>query len=223
MCSLSSLAVRQAFPNAELPHRLDRITAGVAVVATSKKDLVFHNSAIASRSWRKLYVARLSGSRKDLADNRLLGVHKAYLKEGKGNKRAASIVRSGGKPSSLEVLHVEQGPTKDTLDAVIELHTGRYHQIRVMMGHLGVPLAGDELYGAAKSRSPIVLTHAALALPLPLGEDGCTNAVIRSDHLVDPNLRVPAMSNEIEEKVTQAGRDFVNELRSETTTLINFP
>jgi len=134
--------VRLSFPDAELPHRIDRVTAGLVVVAANKDDLRFHNDAIAAREWRKLYLARLLGSVADIDDKKLLGTHKAYIKEGKGNMRAASIVRSGGKPSSLEVVHVARGPEKGTLDAVIELHTGRYHQIRVMMANLGVPLAG---------------------------------------------------------------------------------
>jgi hypothetical protein len=47
---------------------------------------------------------------------------------------------------------------------LIRLHTGRYHQIRAMLAHLGAPLAGDALYGGAPGRP--YLEHVLLGVSL---------------------------------------------------------
>ena len=128
--------------DAVLPHRIDAITEGLLVLALSREAAGWHGKDITARRWRKLYVAALP--RLDDPD-RLLGVQKAYLVR-KG--RRAERVRAGGKPAFMDVLAVEPS-TADTaaMHALIDLKTGRYHQIRVMMEGLGCPLIGDRFYG----------------------------------------------------------------------------
>lgn len=133
---------KRRLPDAVLPHRIDALTEGLLVLALSKEAAGWHGKDIAARRWRKLYVAALP--RVDDPE-RLLGVQKAYLvRQG----RRAERVRAGGKPAFMDIMGIEPSTTDtDTMHALIDLKTGRYHQIRVMMEGLGVPLIGDRFYG----------------------------------------------------------------------------
>lgn len=136
----------------ELPHRLDRITSGILVVALTKDSLRFHNQNIEAKKWKKYYLARVSPdpsfrhSHDEL--KKVCGEHKAYLKrKGKIN----TIVKSGGKPSFLNIHAIEPAPDKiGQYHLLIELLTGRFHQIRAMLSDMGLPLTDDFLYNPKK-------------------------------------------------------------------------
>jgi len=135
-------AAKERLPDAVLPHRIDALTEGLLVLALSKEAAGWHGKDIAARRWRKLYVAALPRIEEP---QRLLGEQKAYLVR-KG--RRAERVRAGGKPAFMDIMGIEpSGSDTDTMHALIDLRTGRYHQIRVMMEGLGVPLLGDRFYG----------------------------------------------------------------------------
>jgi 23S rRNA-/tRNA-specific pseudouridylate synthase len=134
----------EGFDNLRLVHRLDSPTCGVMIVARSPAAAAHYSSEIAARRWHKIYVAEVA---MPIAEaSALLGDHKAYLAtEG----RRARVVRSGGKPSFLTVVHASPAAqSSGRSHLLIRLHTGRFHQIRVMLAALGAPLAGDTLYGA---------------------------------------------------------------------------
>lgn len=80
----------------------------------------------------------------------LLGRHRAHLKR---VRHRATIVRSGGKPSFLEILAAHPAPDRSgQAHVLIKLLTGRFHQVRVMLAGLGVPLVGDAFYGKTEER-----------------------------------------------------------------------
>ncbi len=144
-----------------LVHRLDRVTRGVMVVAFTKEAAAFHGEQIRNGRWHKFYLARIPtpppGS---LAARVLVGKHKAYIDE---SGETARLVRSGGKPSLLEVLAAAPAPGRaGQTHVLIHLLTGRLHQIRVMMAGLGLPLCGDSLYGGRGPASDLYLEHVAL-------------------------------------------------------------
>ncbi len=196
-------------PDAELPHRLDAIAGGIVVVATDRASLRAHNAAIAARLWGpKVYVARcrrpsdsrIASALRGASDARagtddpvaaaLIGAHRAYLKT---SGRRAVCVRSGGKPSFLDVLLAAPCPVdRSVLDLVISIRTGRFHQIRAMMAHAGAPLLHDPLYDEAARPSPSApppfLTHALLGLPVP-SEGGVR--VVRAARLAPPACEPP--------------------------------
>ncbi|MGP1346240.1 MAG: pseudouridine synthase [Phycisphaerales bacterium] len=171
--------VRSAgFARARLPHRLDRIARGLLLIALDDASIAHHNEQIRAGAWGKWYLARLA-LRAGMTPGELLGAQRAYLKR-KGAR--AELVRAGGQPSRLEVLasaavldragREQRGPGGGRgegavgvdggvrCDALIALETGRYHQIRAMMGGLGAPLLGDELYGGPAGEA--YLEHFAL-------------------------------------------------------------
>jgi len=148
--------LRAALPHADpqLPHRLDRPTRGLLVVALSRESVARHNEHIREGRWRKFYLARVP------AGSPLVGEHRAYLRR---EGRMAAIVRAGGDPAKLEVLAEAPAPgSAGDRHLLIRLDTGRYHQIRVMLSAIESPLVGDLSYGGRPGA--MYLEHAVLQI-----------------------------------------------------------
>jgi 23S rRNA-/tRNA-specific pseudouridylate synthase len=155
--SLVRRLAAQGYSGVRLVHRLDAPTCGLMLVARSAEAAAHYAREIAARRWHKWYVAQVSlPSRKA---EQLVGAHKSYLKvEG----RSVRVVRAGGKPSFLDVAlaaHVPRVP--DASHLLVQLRTGRLHQIRVMLAHLGAPLTGDIRYGGPAAQG-MYLEHVIL-------------------------------------------------------------
>lgn len=148
---LSKLQEQFKAANPKLPHRLDRITCGIVLVALTDEAIAFYGDHIRHGDWQKYYLARIVISQKQQKSiHQLPGQYKAFLKK---EKNTAKIVRSGGKPSLMNILSVHPAPQKkQQFHVLIQLLTGRYHQIRVMMSHLGFPLAHDPVYATAPEK-----------------------------------------------------------------------
>lgn len=170
---------RRRWPDStpRLPHRLDRIARGIVVVALTREAAAFHSAMIAQRRWSKYYLARIDARSVD--PNQLLGPHRVYLRT---RGRRAEVVRSGGDPASLAVLAAAPAPptlaprdrplhgTEATTSwhLLIKLETGRFHQIRATLAHLGAPIAGDPIYDPRAGRTSSIpyLEHVVLRLPV---------------------------------------------------------
>ena len=158
--------VRAVHPGANLPHRLDRVTRGLVVVALTSDAIAWHNEQIREGLWEKIYLARV---RAEANLDALVGTHKLHLKRVGGR---AAIVRSGGKRALMEILSWAPAPGRsDEAHVLIRLHTGRYHQIRATMAHLGAPLVDDWRYASSpgRDRERFYLEHVALRFT-PCGE-----------------------------------------------------
>ena len=148
------------WPDAQLPHRLDRPTRGFVVVARDRAAVAEHNASMRAGLWTKRYLARVRPAT-GIDPDELVGEHRAYLRR---EGAVARVVRSGGDPSTLAVEAVAPSPARaGEFHAVVLLGTGRYHQVRVMLAHLGAPLAGDREYGGPPGA--MYLEHAWLAHP----------------------------------------------------------
>jgi 23S rRNA-/tRNA-specific pseudouridylate synthase len=132
----------EGYADVRLVHRLDAPACGVMIVARTAAAAAHYSTEIEARRWKKVYVAEVAAS-VDRA-KALLGDHKAYLAI-RGQR--ATVVRAGGKPSFLTIAHAAPAGAPGHSHLLVRLHTGRFHQIRVMLANLGAPLAGDTLYG----------------------------------------------------------------------------
>ncbi|MCE9618704.1 MAG: RluA family pseudouridine synthase [Planctomycetes bacterium] len=133
-------AVGKEFARPGVVHRLDRWTTGVMVAA--KTDTAHWRIAkqFENRTTEKRYLALVHGTPEPVADmiDLPLGKHSTV--------RELYAVRWGeeGRPSRTIYRTIERYQGYALVE--LELLTGRTHQIRVHMSHLGWPLVGDDLY-----------------------------------------------------------------------------
>jgi 23S rRNA pseudouridine1911/1915/1917 synthase len=156
--SLVHRLAAQGFSGLRLVHRLDAPSCGLMLVARSAEAAAHYAQEIAARRWHKWYVAQVA---LPLAKaEQLVGPHQSYLKV---DGASARVVRAGGKPSFLDVALATPVPdVPGESHLLVELHTGRLHQIRVMLAHRGAPLSGDVRYGGPSGRT-MYLEHVILA------------------------------------------------------------
>ena len=174
----------------ELAHRLDRETSGILLVGKKRSALVaLHDmfreggAGAGGRGADKRYLVLVSGRWMDPVRNVRLPLLKYLLDSGERRVRVAD----DGKASHTVFRLLARWENFSLLEA--ELKTGRTHQIRVHLAHLGFPIAGDEKYGdfslnkalprtglkrmflhAWRMRLPHPLGGEALALEAPLPE-----------------------------------------------------
>ena len=125
----------------ELVHRLDRDTSGVLVLAKKRTALTGLHAQLREGAVRKHYMALVLGEWKDAKRNVKAALHK-YVSSS-GERRV--VVDDGGQQAHTVFRLVRNLPGYSLLDA--ELKTGRTHQIRVHLTHIGYPIAGDDKYG----------------------------------------------------------------------------
>ncbi|WP_265942572.1 RluA family pseudouridine synthase [Dechloromonas sp. A34] len=127
----------------ELAHRLDRETSGILLVGkkrlalTALHDMFREHGAGAD----KRYLVLVKGRWMNNTQHVKLPLYK-FLTES-GERRVS--VNSEGKPSHTVFRLLARWPEMSLLEA--QLKTGRTHQIRVHLSHLGFPILGDEKYG----------------------------------------------------------------------------
>ncbi|HUO44529.1 MAG TPA: 23S rRNA pseudouridine(955/2504/2580) synthase RluC [Burkholderiales bacterium] len=125
----------------ELVHRLDRDTSGVLLVAKKRSALTGLHAQLRDGRVSKRYLALVRGKWRDAKRHVRLKLHKYALPSG---ERRVSV-DAGGRESHT-VFRLERAwPDFSLLQA--ELKTGRTHQIRVHLSHLGFPIVGDDKYG----------------------------------------------------------------------------
>lgn len=125
-------------------HRLDRDTSGLMVVAKTDQAHRRLNAALAARRVSRHYAALAWGH----LDESPLTIEAPIARHEKDRKRMA--VRASGRAARTDAHVVARFDVADLVR--LELHTGRTHQVRVHLAHIGHPILGDPVYGAGGSR-----------------------------------------------------------------------
>lgn len=128
-----------AMPRAGIVHRLDKDTTGLLVVARTLQAHADLIRQLQARTVRREYEAVVGGV--------LTGGGTVDAPIGRHPRdRVKMAVVAGGKPAVTHYRVLARFATYTHVRAMLE--TGRTHQIRVHMAHIGHPLLGDTLYGA---------------------------------------------------------------------------
>ncbi|MEB3187178.1 MAG: RluA family pseudouridine synthase [bacterium] len=135
-------------------HRLDKDTSGLMVVA--KNDSAHHSLAdqIAARTAGREYLAVIHG----VIDEESGTVDLPIARHPTDRIKMAVVATGRDAVTHWRVLE----RFHDMTFLALKLETGRTHQIRVHMAHLGHPVVGDPVYGPARSPSPVKLRGQAL-------------------------------------------------------------
>ena len=172
-------------------HRLDKDTSGLLVVAKNDRS---HQGLAAqfadhgrSGPLERAYLALVWG-----VPEPRTGTVRANLARSRHNREKIAVVRDGEGREAITHYRVEGLPEPTGLVALVRcaLETGRTHQIRVHLGHLGHPLLGDAVYGGAFKTKAARLGDEARAALATLGRQALhatllgfrhprTNAVMR--------------------------------------------
>jgi 23S rRNA pseudouridine955/2504/2580 synthase len=179
----------------ELVHRLDRETSGILMLAKKRSALVNLHEAIRNNQTDKRYLMLVKGEWLEAKKRVVLDLQKYLLPNG---ERRVNVVTDPSKDKYDERQHSEtlfrlvkhyQHPAIGKVSLLeAQLVTGRTHQLRVQLSHLGFPILGDDKYGdfamnkslikhglkrmflhsaETKIRHPLTNDKLALKAPLP--------------------------------------------------------
>ena len=149
-----------------LPHRLDKPTSGLLILTKKKSTLKQLNQWFADRKIQKTYLAITSTPPKPAK-----GILEHHLFTDKAAKKALVYdhPKGGTKPARLHYRTLEVNEHGALLE--VKPSTGRFHQIRAQLSHIGCPILGDEKYGGSKLSPNTIALHAwKIKLPEALNE-----------------------------------------------------
>lgn len=127
-------------------HRIDRPVGGLVIFAKTSKALSRLNDMLRKGEIHKKYRALITGH----PERKEATIENYITSDGTRNKSyIASKETPAAKFSSLDYKVIEEGINYTLIE--VNLHTGRKHQIRLQLSHMGHPIKGDLKYGARRS------------------------------------------------------------------------
>lgn len=131
-------------PRAGLVHRIDKDTTGLLVVARTKSAQLNLIDQLKDKSVYRHYQCITLG-----APHEIMRHARIDLPIGRHHtQRTKMAVRDSGKPAVTHIVNAQSLHERYSL-LDVQLETGRTHQIRVHLSHLGFALVGDKVYGTA--------------------------------------------------------------------------
>ena len=141
-------------------HRLDRDTSGVIIGARTPEAFEYLKTQFADRNVSKTYVAIVEG---DISEPQMI----IDVPIARNMARPGSFIgKIGGKPAQTKLRVLATNSHFSEVE--LQPKTGRTHQLRVHLAHIGHPIHGDRLYGHAADR--LYLHALSLEITLPTGE-----------------------------------------------------
>ncbi|HVI81581.1 MAG TPA: RluA family pseudouridine synthase [Chthoniobacterales bacterium] len=135
-------------------HRLDKETSGCLVVAKNDEAHRVLSAQFAARTVDKIYLALVAGKLRKSA-----GTIEEKIGRHPVDRRRMSVASKRGRAAKTEYRVISSSDELSLLEC--KLHSGRTHQIRVHLHHLGHPVLGDKVYGGKHGKTfPRQMLHA---------------------------------------------------------------
>ena len=131
-------------------HRLDKNTSGVIIVAKNDKSHINLSEQIKNHEVKKTYIALVRGMPKEneATINMPIGRSKTDRKK--------MAVDAKGKNAVTHFKVLKRYPRENCSLLEVNIETGRTHQIRVHLSHIGYPIIGDDVYSNGKNKWNVV-------------------------------------------------------------------
>lgn len=127
-------------------HRIDRPVSGIVLMARTSKALTRLNEMMVGGAFKKTYLAIVK-NKPELPEGTL---EHLLVRNTKTNK--SYITQKASKDSKKAILTYRVAGSSDRYHLLeVGLVTGRHHQIRCQLAHIGSPIKGDLKYGAERS------------------------------------------------------------------------
>ncbi len=178
--------LRERYPNQRMDvcHRIDRETSGVLLVARGQQASSFLKQAFARRLVDKTYLALVHG-----VPAQPSGVIDAPTKLLDTRTHIMMGVAEDGRPSVTRY-EVVRAFARHAL-VRCEPHTGRQHQIRVHLAHIGHPIVGDKIYRAGETQF-MAYCDEGMTPELLAAFDGLPRQALHAHRLTFPHPRTGA-------------------------------
>lgn len=139
---LAHASALRELPRAGIVHRLDRDTTGLMVVAKTLESQTELVRQLQARTVSRRYWALCWG---ELTQPKTID---APIGRDPRDRQRQAVLEPGGKPAVTHLQPIAQGSLRKRPVSLVDcrLETGRTHQIRVHLQHLGFPLVGDPVY-----------------------------------------------------------------------------
>ncbi len=136
-------------------HRIDKDTSGLLAVAKTDEAHSFLSQQIKAHSFKRVYHAIVTGNLKEEMGTIDLPIGRNPI-----FRKKMAVTEKMSRPAVTHYKTMEHFSGYSYMELTLE--TGRTHQIRVHLSHLGHPVVGDPLYAPQNGKNPFSLTGQAL-------------------------------------------------------------
>lgn len=141
-------------------HRLDQSTSGLLLLALNPYIKKMLDYDLEERSINRKYIARVE---KNISPQMI----EARIGKKPHTSNEQHVDYKRGKRAITHILQSEKNLEYGFYELLVKLDTGRTHQVRVHLQHIGAPIIGDLVYGGTKStRMELYATHVAFRHPI---------------------------------------------------------